>query len=170
MQGDREIFECIYNDYWPRLYAYVYNRLKSREAAEEILQEVFFSLWIKRAEAGVVQSLSAYLFAAVRYQVFNYIKADKVRRDYAARFAAFKVQQADHSNEQQAAYGDLSRLFEREIARLPEKCRRIFRMSRHEHRSIQDIAEALHISHKTVENQLTKALKQLRLAFREYFF
>lgn len=76
----------------------------------------------------------------------------------------------DNSNEEHIELSDLTDAVEKEVARLPEKCQQVFRMSRHEHRSVRDIAEALNISHKTVENHLTKALRQLRMAFSEYFF
>ena len=163
-------YESIYNEYWPRLYAYVFNRLRSKEVTEEIVQEVFFSLWTRRTELQLTHSLSAYLFTAVKYQIFNFIKADKIRRTYASQFSLFEGKITDNSNEQYVAYADLINAVEKEVSRLPEKCQQVFRMSRNEHRSIQDIASALNISHKTVENHLTRALKHLRLAFREYFW
>lgn len=166
-QGDREAYECIYNDYWNRLYAYVYNRLKTKEAAEEIIQEVFYSLWTRREELTIKHSLTSYLFTAVKYQVFNYIKAAKVRQAYASHFNSYQV---DNSNEENIELSDLTHAVEKEVARLPEKCQQVFRMSRQEHLSVQDIAETLNISHKTVENHLTRALRQLRIAFSEYFW
>ncbi len=168
ISGDQDAYEAIYNEYWPRLFAYVYNRLKSKAITEEIIQEVFFSLWNRRSELKLNHSLNAYLFTAVRYQLFNYMKADKVRRAYASSYAQFL--DADHSNEQYMAYADLVNAVEKEVSRLPEKCQQVYRMSRNEHQSIQDIATALNISHKTVENHLTRALKHLRIAFREYFW
>lgn len=168
--GDMDAYECIYTRYWPLLYAYVYNRLKVKETTEELVQEVFFSLWNRRADIRLQQTLSAYLYTAVKYQIFNYIKADKVRKTYASLFARYNEATQDNSNEESVAVADLANAVEKEVARLPEKCQQVFRMSRNEHRSVHDIASALNISHKTVENHLTKALKHLRLAFREYFW
>jgi RNA polymerase sigma-70 factor (family 1) len=144
--------------------------LKTKEAAEEIIQDVFFSLWTRRSELTLTHSLSAYLFTAVKYQVFNYIKADKVRKTYASNFSLYKEKMMDNSNEENIELTDLVNAVEKEVSRLPEKCQLVYRMSRNEHRSIHDIAETLNISHKTVENHLTKALRQLRLAFSEYFW
>jgi RNA polymerase sigma-70 factor (ECF subfamily) len=165
VKGNREAYESIYNDYWPRLYSFVYNRLKTKEAAEEIIQEVFYALWTKRADLTITHSLTAYLFTAVKYQVFNYIKADKVRKTYASHIE----QMVDNSNEEHIELADLAKAVEKEVARLPEKCQQVFRMSRNEHRSVREIATTLNISHKTVENHLTKALRQLRVAVSEYF-
>lgn len=163
--GDMGAYEAIYNEYWPKLYGYVYNRLQLKEATEEIIQEVFFSLWIKHEEINITHSLSAYLYAAVRYQVFNYIKSDKVRRTYAGYFFQQQKKMTDNSNEENMAHTDLMNAVEKEVSRLPEKCQQVFRMSRNEHLSVSDIATILNISHKTVENHLTKALRHLRIAF-----
>jgi RNA polymerase sigma-70 factor (ECF subfamily) len=168
-QGNISAFEAIYNEYWPRLYGYVFNRLKNKEVSEEIIQEVFFSLWSKHATIDFTHSLSAYLFTAVKYQIFNYIKSDQVRKAYASSFSLHREKLADNSNEENIAATDLKDAVEKEISRLPEKCQQVFRMSRLEHLSVRDIASTLNISHKTVENHLTKALRQLRIAFNHYF-
>lgn len=146
----------------------MYSRLKIKEVTEEIIQEVFYALWTKRADLTITHSLSAYLFTAVKYQVFNYIKADKVRKTYASHFYRYE-EKMDNSNQEHIELADLANTVEKEVARLPMKCQQVFRMSRHEHRSVRDIATALNISHKTVENHLTKALRQLRVAVSEYF-
>lgn len=162
-EGDMGAYEAIYNEYWPRLYGYVYNRLKSKEVAEEIIQEVFFSLWKKHEELQLTHTLSAYLFTAVKYQLLNYLKSDRIRKTYIHQFAQLPEQRSDNSNEENMAATDLKNTMEKEVSRLPEKCQQVFRMSRHEHLSITDIASTLNISHKTVENHLTKALRQLRM-------
>lgn len=146
----------------------MYNRIKIKEATEEIIQEVFYALWTKRADLTITHSLSAYLFTAVKYQVFNYIKADKVRKTYASHFYRYE-EKMDNSNQEHIELADLENAVEKEVARLPGKCQQVFRMSRHEHRSVHEIATTLNISHKTVENHLTKALRQLRVAVSEYF-
>jgi RNA polymerase sigma-70 factor, Bacteroides expansion family 1 len=161
-------FEAIYNEYWPRLYGYVFNRLKNKEIAEEIIQEVFYSLWMKHTTIELTGALSSYLFAAVKYQIFNYIKSDQVRRTYASYFSLQTGKMSDNSNEEHIAASDLRDAVEKEISRLPEKCQQVFRMSRMEHLSVRDIATTLNISHKTVENHLTKALRQLRMVFGQY--
>jgi len=167
-EGDMGAYEAIYNEYWPRLYGYVYNRLKSKEVAEEIIQEVFFSLWKKHKELQLTHSLSAYLFTAVKYQLLNYLKSDRIRRIYISNLAP--GEQSDNSNEEHIAATDLKNTMEKEVSRLPEKCQQVFRMSRHEHLSITDIANTLNISHKTVENHLTKALRQLRMVLGHHLF
>jgi RNA polymerase sigma-70 factor (family 1) len=156
-------------EYWSDLYCYVYNILRNKLVCEEIIQETFFSLWNKRQELQITHSIRAYLFTAVKFQAINYIRSEKVKRDYAASYADFKKQSYDNSNEEYIQLSDLKGLIEEEVSRLPEKCQQIFRLSRNDHQSIKNIADLLNISHKTVENQLTKALRQLRSSLGQFF-
>lgn len=168
-KGKVDAFEQIYQSYWSELYSYAYNILRDKAICEEIVQEIFFSLWNKRREIQITHSIRAYLFTAVKFQTLNYIKSEKVKRNYAASYGAFKKILFDNSNEENIHLADLKNLVENEVSKLPEKCQQIFRMSRNEHHSIKNIADLLNISHKTVENQLSKALKQLRSSLGQLF-
>lgn len=168
-KGNVDAFEQIYESYWAELYSYAYNILRDKAVCEEIVQEIFFSLWTKRRELQITHSIRAYLFTAVKFQTLNYIKSEKVKRNYAASYGAFKKILFDNSNEENIHLADLKSLVENEVAKLPEKCQQIFRLSRNEHQSVKNIADLLNISHKTVENQLSKALKQLRSSLGQLF-
>jgi RNA polymerase sigma-70 factor (family 1) len=162
-------FEQIYYKYWSDLYKYAYNILRNKVVCEEIIQETFFSLWTKRQELQITHSIAAYLFTAVKFQTINYIRSEKVKREYAASYAEFKKRSFDNSIEENIHLLDLKGLIENEVSKLPEKCQQIFRLSRNEHQSIKNIADLLNISHKTVENQLTRALRQLRSSLGQFF-
>lgn len=168
-RGSMDAFEQIYHAYWSDLYNYAYNILRDKIICEEIVQETFVSLWNRRQDLKITHSLQAYLFTAVKFQVFNYMKSEKVKRDYATSYVTFRESLVDNSNEENIHLTDLRGLIENEVAKLPEKCQQIFRLSRNDHQSIKTIAEMLNISHKTVENQLTKALKQLRSSLGQFF-
>lgn len=168
-KGKVDAFEQIYQSYWSELYSYAYNILRDKAVCEEIVQEIFFSLWTKRRELQITHSIRAYLFTAVKFQTLNYIKSEKVKRNYAASYGAFKKILFDNSNEENIHLADLKNLVENEVSKLPEKCQQIFRLSRNEHHSVKNIADLLNISHKTVENQLSKALKQLRSSLGQLF-
>lgn len=167
-QDDERAFQTLYERYWENMYAYVYNRLHDREASEEVVQNVFFSLWEKRHVLEVTSSLPGYLFAASKHGLLNIIRAERVRVSYAADFSVFMAQQHDYSNEEWQNLKDLERAVEESLAQLPEKCRTIFNMSRRQHLSIQKIASQLNLSTKTVENNLTQALKHLRTSLGEF--
>jgi RNA polymerase sigma-70 factor (ECF subfamily) len=169
-QDNRQAFDEIYQRYWSPLYAYSYNRLRSQPASEEIVQEVFLNLWTKRNTSKPIISLSAYLFTGVKYRMLNELKAKQVRKKFAASFDAFQITTYSTITQETLAYSDLQLALETTVSQLPPKCRHIFQLSRQEHLSISDISSVLHISPKTVENQLTKALKYLRLELKEFFF
>src|SRR4051812_40575924 len=76
--GDRHAFEMIFNKYWSKLYRSAYNILRDRQTSEDLVQELLVQLWIKR-DSLKIESLSAFLYAATRYQVFKIIKSGKVR-------------------------------------------------------------------------------------------
>lgn len=150
------------------LYRYAYNIIRDKNSCEEIIQETFFSLWNKRQELQITHSLQAYLFTAVKYQVLNYIRSQNVRTSYANSYSVFENQLVDNSNEENILFEDLKQRVENEVSKLPEKCQRIFRMSRDEHQSIKSISDLLSLSHKTVENHLSKALKHLRSSLSDF--
>jgi len=81
--GDEVAFENIYNVFWESLYAIAYNRLKSKEAVEEILQDLFTDLWDKRKSLEIRTSLVAYLQAALKYKILNYYYSQRLRKTYS---------------------------------------------------------------------------------------
>jgi len=166
--GDERAFGEIYDRYADRLYTYVYGRFRSQDISFEITQEIFTSLWARRAEIRLHTSLSGYLFAAARYQMSAHIRQSKMRAAYFEEFEMFCLALPDNSNEETVYLHELEDAVERSLKELPSRCEEIFRMSRQEHLSIPEIAQRLNISNKTVENQLTTALKHLRGALREF--
>ena len=162
-------FEQIYQCHWLELYNYSYNILRDKDVCEEIVQELFLSLWNKRENLIITYSIKAYLFKAIRFQSINYLRSEKVKQNYAANYSAFNKVTFDNSNEEHMHLSDLAGIIEKEVSKLPEKCQQIFRLSRNDHQSIKNIAEHLNISHKTVENQLTKALGHLRSSLGQFF-
>ncbi len=163
-ENDLGAFEYIYNRYWSKLYLLAYNILRDRPVAEDIVQEVLLNLWMKRADLHI-NSLNAYLYSSVRYQVFNVIRSVKVR---AGLFTELEELFSDNSAEGTLGEEDINRLLDDGVAGLPEKCRQIFLMSRKEHLPIKQIAERLGISPKTVENQITIALRRLRKTLGDF--
>ena len=79
--NDCAAFEQVYNRYWSKLYLSAYNMLRDRQASEDIVQEVLVSLWMKRNSAAI-ESLNAFLYTSVRYQVFKAIRSSKVKKDF----------------------------------------------------------------------------------------
>jgi len=168
-EDDQAAFEMIFHRYWEKLYSYLYNRLHDKIASEEIVQEVLISLWEKRKSLSIHTSLSSYLYKAVKYRMLNYIRSEKVRKNYFSDFLETQISLVtDPLGPQLQNVSDLKNLIEKRLQELPPKCRKVYRMSREEHIPNQEIADRLRISKKTVENYLTIALKHLRVHLSEY--
>lgn len=150
------------------MYKYIFNRLRSHDIAFELLQDVFLSMLERKEKIVFHTSLSGFLFASVRYQIINHIDKQKVRRKYREEFVAFHQARACNSNEEVIDLRDLEGAIDRSIKELPIRCQQIFKMSRLQNLSITEIAQQLNISHRTVENQLSAALKHLRMSLGEF--
>ncbi len=166
-EGNREAFEEIYTRYWSGLLAAAYKRLKSREDAEEIVQDLFASLWVRRNTLVLQGSLARYLFSSVKYMVINRVEAILVRRRYKAALVGEPGGQA-HATQEQVYYLDLQSALQETVDKLPPRCRHIFVMNRFEGHTMKEIAVHLNISDKTVENQLAKALKILKTGLKHF--
>ncbi|CAG5071401.1 RNA polymerase sigma-H factor [Dyadobacter sp. CECT 9623] len=166
-RGDEEAFEKTFRLYYPRLCNYAASLLKDDEEAEEAVQTVFLTIWEKREDLEITLSLKSYLYRAVHNHCLNRFKHASVRevhREHTMYFSSGSydsVTEVIHANE-------LEERIEKAVSTLPEQCQKAFRMSRFEELKYQEIADQLGISIKTVENQIGKALKILRLELADY--
>jgi RNA polymerase sigma-70 factor (family 1) len=163
---DKLAFAEIYERYWEQLLGVAYRKLNSREAAEEVVQDLFAALWLKR-HTHDIQTLHPYLLTAVKYRVIDVLKARLTQVTYLER-SRLQIAPEDHSTEETVAADDLSLALLNSLMRLPEHTREVFRLSRLEHQSVPEIAVRLNISRKTVEYHLTRALKVLRVSLRDF--
>ena len=161
-QGSREAFDEIYNRYWLKLFVVAGKRIRSKDDAKDLVQDLFFSLWMKRERLMVDTSLSSYLFSAIKYKVINYVESNVVKGDYLKSLDKALVDY-DNSTDEAILSRDLEQFINLEIDNLSPKVREIFELSRRQNFSVKEIAEKLNLSDQTVKNQISKALKILRL-------
>jgi RNA polymerase sigma-70 factor (ECF subfamily) len=163
--GDENAFELIFRQHYASLCAFAGKILEDADLAEEVVQDLFTHLWERRADLSAVQSVQGYLFQAARNACLNHIKHRKVR----ARFADH-VQQYPGADHQPNAYdhAELESRIRTAVAALPQRCREIFEMSRVEGLKYQEIADKLHLSPRTIEVQIGKALKLLRTHLHDF--
>lgn len=164
-EDNQKAFTELYNRFWQKLFAIAYNRLKNREAAEDVVHDVFAGLWANRQKVDITL-LENYLATATRYMVLAQIKKEILHRRFIESKEETPVISFDASN----ALHFKNILEQVKIAanELPEKCRLVFKYSREEGLPVKEIARIMHIAPKTVENQLTKALKHLKLATKNF--
>lgn len=158
-KGNLLAFNTLYAEYSGRLYRFALGYLKSEAEAEELVQEVFTIIWEKRANLKEELSFKSFLFTIA----FNIIRKHFRTKTYLSGY--FKTglsTDIDMHTSQKITYDSLYQYITELVNQLPERRREIFIKSRFEGLSIKEIAEELKISHKTVENQLTDALKFIR--------
>jgi len=165
-QGDKKAFDALYGRYWRKLYLLAYQKLRSRELAEELVQDLFISLWTKRESLRITSSVGAYLGMAVRYMVIKLFQKERVHHQYEQTAALAPAY--GNTTEDEVFFHDLQEVIEQEINKLPEKCREVFQLSRHDNLSGKEISLKLHVSEKTVENHIGKALRLLRLNLKDF--
>ncbi|KRT17860.1 hypothetical protein ASU31_00780 [Pedobacter ginsenosidimutans] len=159
-QGKVGAFEEVYERYWAKLYNSAHKRLDNHAICEEVVQDVFVKFWEKRFQINVSSALSSYLYTAVKYSVIDYYRRELLKNT----FLTDKRSQSplDNSNEENIFLYDLKKHIERVVESLPEKCRKVYQLSRNENKTNKEIAVLLNISEKTVEGHLTIALKSIK--------
>lgn len=164
--GDQNAFTAIYKAYWYQMFQVVCKKINDREAAEEIVQEIFTRLWKERASLSVTH-LNRYLFTAVRYEVIDYLRSRTETLTYEDYFEDL-AEYINTETENTILYNDLQASIDRGLQDLPLKSRDIFIRSRFEYWSVADIARHYNLSEKAVEYHLTKALKHIRFHLSDH--
>lgn len=165
MAGDLNTFEMVFRDYYKPLVRYGTTFLKDSDEAEDVVQQVFVSMWEKRSQQDIHTSVRALLYKAVHNACLNRIKHRKVRMVYAEELKATQ-EQASQVDLVQA--NELDEKIQLAVANMPEQCAKIFKMSRFEQLRYQEIADQLGLSIKTIENQMGKALRIIREELKDY--
>lgn len=163
-ESNEQALAEIYERYWSKLYLQAYNVVRDRQVSEDIVQEVMVQLWVRRTVISI-DSLKAYLYTCIKYQVFKAVALAKNNILTNTDTLAFV-----NDTDSPLITKDLQRLLDEAIAKLPEKCRNVFNLSRKDHLSTKEVAVRLGITPKTVENQLTIALRRIRFALGNLLF
>ncbi|WP_342647436.1 RNA polymerase sigma-70 factor [Mucilaginibacter sp. CSA2-8R] len=163
--NDTAAFAVLFNRYWKKLFYAAYNYTQNQELSEEIVHDVFLNIWTRR-QTLEIQHFESFLTRAVRYQIYNHQRAAKltlVPTDFTVFEDARSVaNQGDEKIQEQELKTELYR----HLSQLPKRCQTIFQMSKLDHLSNQEIADALGISKRSVENQLALAIKHLKVVFK----
>lgn len=170
--GDEQAFEALFIGYFPKVKRFMSGLLQDEAEAEDLAQDIFIRLWQNKHTLDKVENLNAYLYQAARNSVLQYIRKQLSVREYAEKVqAAFdKDNTLGQQNTEDVLYaGELELLVQITIEQMPPQQQKIYRMSRHEGQSNEEIATALLISKRTVENHLTKALTQIRKAIKNTY-
>ena len=158
-------FERVYKTHFKPLYAYARTMVRDGDAAEEIVQQVFFRLWEKRNALDIQETLRGYLYRSVYHGSMNHLKHLKVRETHAR--SVMNEIPSENSTLQNLEARELEKRLARALSGLPEKCRTVFQLCRFEELKYKEVAEQLNLPVKTVENEMGKALRLLRLSLAD---
>lgn len=157
--GDRSAYRALFDCWYPVVFGFMKSILKTQEDASDVAQEVFIKLWLMRAALPDISSLHMYLYRMSLNQTINFMKKNHARSESLLPEIPY-----DQMVEDVIDMRDKEAFIASVVSRMPQQRRKVFIMSRLEHKTNDEIAAALNIKKKTVENHLNLALKELRAA------
>jgi len=166
-KGNQTAFSKLYDLFYPALIQHVVAKINDETIAQDILHDLFLSLWKTRERIQEIQSLPAYLYASCRYLIIDQLKKAALHSKHE-EIESLEIDSREEPLEERLYYRYLLDQVNQEIENLPEKCRAIFKMSRQDYMSNKEIAEYLQISESTVENQIRKALQRIKVVTKDF--
>jgi RNA polymerase sigma-70 factor (ECF subfamily) len=166
--GDERAFRKLFDLYKERFYAVALKMTRSDEVAEDIVQDVFMNIWSKRESLVDVENPSSYFFTAVYRRVYHHYR--KVALEKKLLQVAPPVMESVNTTEEMVLAHESKNLVSEAVEKLPHKQQLVFKLSKQEGLSREDVARQLHISPNTVKNQLADAIKFIRVFLRNSSF
>jgi len=170
-QGKDKAFDELYFRYRDLLVRFVYVRMKSVPISEEIVQEVFTTIWERRKTLVIQKKFSAYIYTSVRYVTLDYIKSHTVTDQYIKEVvdrSSNDYMNNNNATEDSIYYDELQQAVDKATSLLPKKSKEVFILSRIKQYSNKEIAEELNVSHETVKYHIAYALKFMRNFLGEF--
>jgi RNA polymerase sigma-70 factor (ECF subfamily) len=167
-QSVENLFEQVFRSHFKSLHSYAATILRDPVPAEEVVQTIFMRWWEKKEQIDIKENISVYLYRAVHNESLNYLKHEKVRAAYQSHAMRRHTHHQPEKASDKVTVGELQQKLEKALQELPEQCRTIFQLSRFDELKYREIADRLDLSIKTVENQMGKALRLLRLKLVDF--
>ncbi|WP_317047811.1 RNA polymerase sigma factor [Pedobacter chitinilyticus] len=167
--GDRLAFTQLYERYKYLLYVHALRRLRNEAEAEDLIHDLFATIWNRHETLNLKGRLQGYLYTAVRNRIFKLMAHKNVESEYISSFHQ-AIEPTANITDYLVREAQMAAMIEKEIAALPPKMREVFELSRKQHLSHKEIAEQLNISEQTVSKQVTNALKILKTRLGLLFY
>ena len=161
---DQQAYKELFIGLYSYLYHFAWSFVKSKELAEEMVSDVFIKVWEKRKAISEVENLKVYLYVATKNISLNYIDKQKHANFVDLSEVSVDIKSSYSDPEQLLITSDMMDLIQQAIYQLPPRCRLIFKLIKEDKMKYKEVAEILHISVKTVENQISIAVKKIGLA------
>ncbi|MFD2904003.1 RNA polymerase sigma factor [Sphingobacterium anhuiense] len=166
-KDNKMAFSILFDRYSDILFRFIQKRIESIPDVEDIIQEVFISMWNRRSKIEVSDSIYPYLFKAAKYEMIDWLIKSEKRNRHLDYLEINKDQYLiGTTSEDELIAKELAKLLENEMSRMPDTMRSVFRLSRSEDMSIKDIANQLSLSEQTVKNNVSMALNRLKFKLK----
>jgi RNA polymerase sigma-70 factor (family 1) len=167
--GNEVAFRKVYHDYYKKLLGFAFTLTKNKEAAEELVEDVFIKIWKNRQYAEAIQNLKVYLYTATKNTCLNYLSS-KANDSITKPFDAINIVLSDPvCPDQLLIYTETFAKIKSAIDTLPSRCKMIFKLIREDGLKYKEVAEILNVSPNTVDAQMTIAIRRIGLLLRGEF-
>lgn len=167
--GDETAFKTVFDLWFKKLYYFSFRYLKNREQAEEVAQETMMQLWLNRAKLDEKYPISPYLYTIVRRLSLNSLRQIATSRSASEQHFA-RINDAENTTEEAVSLAELKRITEEALALMPKQQQQVYRMSRNDGLSLDEIAQELGILKNTVKKHLSDALKTIRKHYSTHYY
>lgn len=164
-EGEEEAFTILFNQYWDNIYSVAFLLTKSEAMAEDVVQDIFLKIWHKRTELTGLERLDNYLFVLARNHIFSEFKKLRIRKEHVERLKAYFNNRED-TPEDRLLQKEANVLLARAVSGLAVQQQQVYRLSREQGFSYEEIAAKLGISVHTVRNHMSRALRHIREALQ----
>jgi len=162
-----EAYTSMFHAYWKKLYVLAYRRLRDPELAKDMVQEVFVYCWQQRESIQINTSLEAYLRGALQYQLIAYFRKLDIK-DRAFSYLYDRMVEVEAHMRDLLTEQDLAKTLDQELEQMPDTMREIFKLRIRDY-TVNEIALSLNLAEKTVRNNISKGIQQLRKAVSKNF-
>lgn len=164
--GDEEAFNTLFHAYVPRLHALIMKTTRNEAVVKDLLQEIFFYLWLDRESLAAIESPQNWIFKIAYNRIFTWMNRQAVRSQKEGAVLPYNT--ATHMPEQTVSFRETARLIQEAVAQLPPQARKIFQLSREADLKAAEVASLLGISVQTVRNSLVRSVKHIKEYLNRY--
>lgn len=166
-KGNEASFRIFFDYYYPRFLRIAHYYVRNNETAEEVVMDVFAKLWKNKKKLTTIVNFNNYTYTLLKNQALNYLKRNSITTELLDEYSTSKM--IEYVEPEKLFLGkELAKELEKSISDLPPRCQLIYRMVREDGLKYREVAEALDISVKAVENQLLIAMKRIRSVLKIY--
>lgn len=170
--GDEQVFKLVFDNNYERIVGFCMQFIPEREEAKNIAQQAFVKLWTNREEVNTCNGIRAFLYTAAKTDCLNYLRHEKYKLNYQQnilekREKLLNQEILESFKFDRLEYMELEEMIQNALDKLPGKCRQVFMKSRFEYKKNREIADELGIALKSVESNITRALKILRKELKD---